>query len=225
MPFEHQFLDTVPEMEQITRPDGRVYRFDGKEYMSVTTMLGQMLNTEEHIQKWRARVGVKEANRITSQASYNGNVIHNICEQYMLNNPNYLKGEGVTPLQVNAFSKIKKVLDRNVDLVYGVEHMLYSDTYKAAGMSDLICRYRGLNCIVDFKNARKPKKLEWITGYLYQSSLYGHMVEEMYGLRMDGIVIIIAVEHDDVQVFQKIRAPIMKQFDKEWHEWRKVITQ
>ena len=40
---------------------------EGERYQSITTILSEL--TKADIQKWRARVGEKEANRIVAQAS------------------------------------------------------------------------------------------------------------------------------------------------------------
>ena len=210
MTFRHELLEQY-DIEQVTNDDGRYYLRNGEKYTSVTTYLGDLLDTKKSIDKWKDRVGAQEANRISSQAAKRGTVVHELCENYLLNQESV---DNVMPIHREAFSKIKPILDENVSVVRGIELPLFSKKYKLAGMTDLFCSWKSANCIVDFKTSRKPKKLEWITGYLFQSAIYGEMIEELYGIPVHGIVVIIAVDHNDIQVFKKPRKPIIEQFEE-----------
>ena len=86
--IEKQFNLQLSDLQKLPRRnvDGkRLYETpDGSFYPSVTTITGQM--TKKAIQEWRARVGEKEANRVTKKASSRGTSIHKLCEHYILNN-------------------------------------------------------------------------------------------------------------------------------------------
>ena len=80
---------------------------------------------------------------------------------------------------------------------------MYSDRLRAAGTSDLICKYAGKPTVLDYKTSSKHKKEEWIENYFIQSTAYALMVKERYDLDIEQIVIMIAVEGDNPQVFVK----------------------
>ena len=85
---------------------------EGERYPSITTILSEL--TKADIQKWRTRVGEKEANRIVAQASRRGTAVHSVCESYIKNQDEYLDGE--LPHIVELFRSIEPYLDR-IDMV------------------------------------------------------------------------------------------------------------
>jgi len=67
----------------------------------------------------------------------------------------------------------------------------------------LICLYDGKPTILDYKTANKAKQEKWINNYFIQSTAYSIMVKERYDIDIEQIVIMIAVDHDQPQVFVK----------------------
>ena len=58
-----------------------------------------------------------------------------------------------------------------VEEYYGSEvTMYYPGLY--AGSTDLVCSHNGVDAIVDFKQANRPKKKEWIEDYYLQIAAY-----------------------------------------------------
>ncbi len=110
------------------------------------------------------------------------------------------------PNNVEAFNKLKPLLDKSIDKVYALEASLYSDYLKVAGQCDLACVYEGKNTIVDFKTSAKWKKEEWIQNYFQQASMYAVMAEERTGIPFAQIAILISVADSPTpQVFVKKR--------------------
>ena len=107
------------------------------------------------------------------------------------------------PTTTSLFLDIQPFVDSNLEEVYGIEYPLYSDRLRAAGTSDLICKYAGKPTVLDYKTSSKRKKEEWIENYFIQSTAYALMVKERYDLDIEQIVIMIAVEGDNPQVFVK----------------------
>jgi hypothetical protein len=89
--------------------------------------------------------------------------------------------------------------------VYGNEVPLWSAKLKTAGRSDLLAGWNGINSIIDFKTARKKKSEEMILGYFIQATCYSIMAEELTGMKFPQIVIVMAVDHEDPQLFVKDR--------------------
>ena len=107
------------------------------------------------------------------------------------------------PTTTSLFLDIQPFVDYYVEEVYGIEYPLYSDRLRAAGTSDLICKYNGKYTILDYKTAGKRKKEQWIENYFIQSTAYGLMWKERHDLDIEQIVILIAVDGDLPQVFVK----------------------
>ena len=75
---------------------------------------------------------------------------------------------------------------------------------RIAGTCDCIAEYNGQLSIIDFKTSRKPKREEWIDDYFMQTFAYALMFEEMTGVEIKQIVILVAcTETFDIQVFKK----------------------
>jgi|TARA_A100001011_G_scaffold199283_1_gene207541 ATP-dependent exoDNAse (exonuclease V) beta subunit len=190
MKFLHEDVDLgYYDLEAVTTDKGRHYEDpDGNKYPSITTVLSIL--SEEAIQAWRARVGEEEANRISTQASTRGTKVHNIIEEYLKNNPDYLKDE--LPHNIQTFKDIQPILDECVTKIYRQEAPLYSKHLGVAGRVDLVGQWKGIDSIIDWKTSRKFKKKEWISSYFMQCAAYAIMWEERTGQPMKQLVVCIA---------------------------------
>jgi hypothetical protein len=201
--FEHKEIDLgYSDLDAETGPNGRKYFApNGVSYPSITTVLSIL--SEEHIQKWRARVGEEEANKISHRASTRGTAVHLIIEKYLDNVENF--DEEFMPNVVQNFKDVQPVLDERIGKIYMQEAPLYSDHLGIAGRVDCIAEFDGVLSIIDFKTSRKKKKKEWITNYFIQESGYAIMFEERTGIPIVNLVTIIAVDDEEPQVFVEHR--------------------
>lgn len=197
--FEHKEIDLgYKDLNAETGPNGRKYLApNGVSYPSVTTVLSIL--SEEAIQKWRARVGEEEANKISHRASTRGTAVHSIVEKYIDNEENF--AEGFMPNILDNFTAIKDILDTRIGAVYAQEAALFSDHLGLAGRVDCVGEFDGKLSIIDFKTSRKTKKKEWIEGYFIQESAYAIMWEERTGMPITQLVTIISVDNEEPQVF------------------------
>jgi len=196
--FEHEKVDLgYADLDANTTSNGRLYSTPSGGLPSITTVLSIL--SEEHIQRWRARVGEEEANKISHRASTRGTAVHSIIENYINNEENYQ--EGFMPNVVENFRAVQNVLDTRIGKVYGQEAPLYSDHLGVAGRVDCVAEFDGRLSIIDFKTSRKLKKEEWITNYFIQESAYAIMWEERTGMPITQLVTIISVDDEDPQVF------------------------
>lgn len=192
-------LDIV---ESTTTETGRVYKHpEGKKYPSITTVMSW--SKKDVIKKWRAAVGEEEANKVTRIATSRGTAIHDMCERYLRNNPNYCEDGNYT--RELEFASIKQILDQSVDDIYCLETALYSDHLGVAGKTDCIAHYNGQRAVIDFKTARKYKKKEHIDTYFMQATAYAIMFEELTQIPIPKIVIMINVAGEDTFVFEEKR--------------------
>lgn len=207
--FNHVEAPTLTELIAETTGSGRVYNTpDGNRYPSVTTILSEL--SKAGIAAWRKRVGAEEANRISTQAGSRGTKVHQICEDYLNNKPDYLDGQ--MPANVFTFKQIQPILDQYVDNIQYLEAPLYSDFLKTAGRVDCIAEFDGKLSIIDFKTSRKPKKKEWISNYFMQASCYAVMYEERTEIPVSRTVVIIAVDGSEPQVFVENRDNFIEEF-------------
>ena len=172
----------------------------GELYPSITTVLGEL--NKAAISAWRKRVGETEANKISGKASRRGTRLHSVCESYIQNKEEYLNGE--TPHIVELFKTIEPILER-VDNIQGVELALYSDHFGIAGRTDCIAEFDGTLSIIDYKTSNKIKKKEWCEKFFAQGAFYGIAYEELTSIPVPQVVIIIAVENEQPQLFVEKR--------------------
>lgn len=172
----------------------------GNKYVSITSLLGNL--SKQSIIEWRRRVGEAEANKISRQASSRGTRVHNICESYIQNQEGIL--EGVLPDAIDMFNSIVPLLDR-IDNIHVAEGALYSDDLGVAGRTDLIGEFDEKLSVIDYKTSRKKKTWEMCHAYFMQGAFYAHAYEELTGISINDIVIIMAVESDKPLLFRETK--------------------
>ena len=198
MKFIHENPYEIAKLEGVTKDGKRYYVTpEGNKYPSVTTVAG--IFAKDGILKWRKRVGEETANKITNQASVRGTAVHKICEDYINNDTDYLKGQ--MPSNIQSFNSIKPIIDDKIDNVIMQECPLYSDYLKVAGTVDCIAEWDNKLSIIDFKTSRKVKKREWIDNYFMQTAAYAVMFEERTKRPINQIVILITVDNEEPQIF------------------------
>jgi genome maintenance exonuclease 1 len=154
---------------------------------------------KEGLAKWKARVGHEEAEYQRNMAGKRGSAVHSILERFVNNEADFEKD--FSPFDRHTFKSVRSLIEKNLDEVYAQEACLWSDFLKVAGRSDLIGRWNMRRSIIDYKTSKRIKKLEWIKNYFMQGSCYAVMFEERTGIPIDQIVIIIAVDHEQPQIF------------------------
>ena len=186
--------------ERVEKADKRYYVTpDGNSYPSITSILAQQENLG--LEAWKAKVGEKEAKRISQESARIGTAVHQMAEFYLSNYAVRLDKEEKKIM--DTFNRLRFLLG-NINNIVGLEVPLFSDLLRVAGTCDCIADYNNRLSIIDFKTSRKPKKEEWIDDYFMQTFAYKLMFEEMTGVEIQQIVILVAcTESFDVQVFKK----------------------
>ena len=162
--------------KKFNRIDGekRVYQTGKIKVPSVTTILKQTQSEEKtkSLEKWRKRVGQKEAEKIRDDAGALGTALHKCLEKYILNKRD-LKYFDDTPLGRRARKMANIIIGRaffNLDEVWGCEVHLAGENY--AGTTDVVGIFDGKPAIIDFKQTNRPKREEWIEDYYLQLTAY-----------------------------------------------------
>ena len=166
----------------------RTYDVLGARLPSVTTILGKTKD-QKFLKDWKAKVGEHEAERIKNVSSARGTAMHKFLEHYIL-------GDGyddLTGLGQEAKAMAEKVIEIGlapVEEYYGSEvTMYYPGLY--AGSTDLVCCHNGDDTIVDFKQANRPKKREWIEDYYLQIAAYAMAHDYVHGSTINKGVIMV----------------------------------
>ena len=211
MIFNHVKLPELDfELEAKTTEKGRVYYTpSGKAYPSVTTVLGSL--SKEGIEAWRKKIGEEEANKISGRASRRGEALHLACEKYLLNEMDFKMKQQMMPNIKELFLQLKPYLDKHIGDVYSIEQPLYSDDLKIAGRVDCIANWDDEPAVIDFKTSTKEKLEQYIQNYFQQCTCYAVMFEELTGRPIDKIVVVIAVEDGQPQVFVRNKQAYLPQ--------------
>ena len=166
----------------------RVYDINNSRLPSVTTILGATKN-QQFIKDWKAKIGEQEADRIKNHSSKRGTAMHKFLESY-------IQGVGyddLTGIGQEAKPMAEKIIEVGltpVEEVYGSEVTLhYPGLY--AGSTDLVCLHNDMESIVDFKQANRPKKEEWIEDYYMQIAAYAMAHDYVYGSKIRQGVIMV----------------------------------
>ena len=151
--------------------------------------------------------------------------MHKFLEHYIL-------GTGyddLTGLGQEAKAMAEKVIEIGlapVEEYYGSEvTMYYPGLY--AGSTDLVCSHNGEEAIVDFKQANRPKKKEWIEDYYYQMVAYAMAHDQVHGSAIEQCVIMVCTPDLYYQEFKisgvdlrKAKHDFLKRLDR-YHELKR----
>ena len=173
---------------QINEHGSRTYDIGGYRLPSVTTILGRTKD-QQFLKDWKAKVGEKRAEEIKNYSSRRGTAMHKFLESYV-------EGVGyddLTAIGQEAKPMAEKVIEVGLAPVeewYGSEVMLhYPGLY--AGSTDLVCLHNGVETIIDFKQANRPKNKDWIDDYFLQIAAYAMAHDYVYGSRINKGVIMV----------------------------------
>lgn len=183
----------IPQIEELSARIVNGERWyttpDGRQYASVTTVLGA--KEKPWLEDWKNMLGQAKAKKETKRCADRGTAVHLLAERFLNNEEDPVKGE--PPLAKKLFNQIKFRL-KNIDNIRAQEVPLYSHTLRLAGRVDCVGEYDGVLSIIDFKTSNNNKDEEMVEDYFLQCTAYALMYEELTGEQIDDIVVIIAVE-------------------------------
>ena len=188
------------ELSKVTKNKKRHYETpDGRQVPSVTTVLSTTKDMT-HLHAWRKRVGVEKAQQITTESANIGTVMHRSLEKHV-------KGQDRKPgsnlIQQKAHTMANVIIDNglnDVSEVWGSEVSLYyPELY--AGTTDLVGVYKGEPAIMDFKQARKLKKKEWVEDYYLQLVAYSEAHNKQYDTQIKSGRVFICTQNNEFQTF------------------------
>ena len=175
-------------VSRTTEHGSRTYDVHGTKLPSVTTILDKTKD-KSYLDKWRARVGNEEAERIKNHSSKRGTSMHKFIEKH-------ITGAGyddLTEIGQQAKPMAQKIIDVGLTPIseYYVSEVTLHYPGLFAGSTDLVCIHNGKETIVDFKQSNRPKREDWIQDYFLQIGAYAMAHDYVHGSNIEQGVIMV----------------------------------
>jgi genome maintenance exonuclease 1 len=180
----------------------RHYSVNQENLPSVTTILKATESKEKKakLEEWKKRVGYKQAEVISREATSRGSSMHDYLEKFLLGKLNMdLLGDN-TREKMMADQIIENGLRNKLSEIWGCEATLYYPG-KYAGSADCIGIYENKETIIDFKQSNKPKKDEWIDDYYLQCAAYSLAHNKVHGSNIIQAAILLCTKDNIFQRF------------------------
>lgn len=171
---------------------------DGEKLPSVTTILDATKSEESKkaLREWRARVGEKQAQAITTEAAGRGTRMHKWIEDYIKTGT--LGEPGSNPYSIQSHKMAQSIIHQGLSKCnefWGTEVSLYFPKIYA-GTTDLVGVHDGSEAIMDHKQTNKLKKREWIDDYFIQLAAYANAHNEVYGTKIrKGVIFMCSADN------------------------------
>ena len=201
----------------------RKYLVNNQKLPSVTSILQQTKSDEDKaaLKNWIERVGPAVANKIKNEASATGTSMHSYLEDFLRGRINESFFESNEKYKNMAKEIIDKGIKGKLEEIYGVETVLvYPEKY--AGTADLIGVYQGKSVVIDFKQANKIKKSEYIQDYFLQLGAYTLAHDVVHGTQMEAGIILLCtkdilfqefkIEGAELEMYQNLFLGRLKKF-------------
>ena len=200
MQWNNKFI--YPKSTRSIVQGSRHYAVNQENLPSVTTILKATESEEKKakLAEWKNRVGHKQAEIISKEATSRGSSMHDYLEKFLLGKLNMdLLGDN-TREKMMADQIIENGLRDKLSEIWGCEATLYYPG-KFAGAADLIGIYENKETIIDFKQSNKPKKDEWIDDHYLQCAAYALAHNTVYGSNIAQAVILLCTKDNMFQRF------------------------
>jgi len=191
-----------PESIRSLINDERHYDIGNTKLPSVTTIL-QATQPEEKrksLEAWKQREGLEQAEKIKNEAANRGSIMHRVIEGYLLGQRHADLSDLGRQAGVMAEIIYNEGLKDHMQEIWGTEVTLYYPGLYA-GASDLVGIYDGRESIMDFKQANKPKRKEWITDYFLQLAAYATAHNQVYDTNINSGTILMCTKDNYFQKF------------------------
>jgi len=214
------------QLSRTTQDGARLYQTpDGQRVPSVTTVLDKTKpeDKKQALDAWRKRVGVENAQKITTEAANRGTRMHSYLEHYVKTGE--IKERGSNPFSWASHAMAEVVIQtglKNVDEFWGVEIPLFFPKIYA-GTTDGCGIHMGEECILDYKQTNKEKKREWIDDYFLQLVAYSLCHNEVYGTNIRKGVILMCVKPETDTMGNVLSKPLYQEFVLEGKEYDKYV--
>lgn len=182
----NRILEISADSKQITMPDSRYYRRNGKYYPSLTYVLSAYPKGK-YFEDWLKKVGYS-ADHIVKKAGAEGTQVHEMIESYLEGEElNFLGANGRPLYHPDVWQMFLRFVDfweEYKPTLIEQEVHLFSDVLKVAGTCDLVVELeidgKTELWIIDHKTSNHMQ-----TTYELQIAVYAQMFKECYGKEAD----------------------------------------
>ena len=183
-----RLLEISDDYQQVTMPDSRYYRRNGKYYPSITHVLSTYPKGK-YFEDWLKKVG-HASEYIVKKAAEEGTQVHEMIEDWLNGKEiTFLYPDGNPKMPSHVWHMFLRFVDfwetYNPTLIEAEVH-LFSDEIKVAGTCDLVCEIeidgKMERWIIDFKTSNHLQ-----TTYDLQGAIYAQCWEECYGKKIDRV--------------------------------------
>ena len=176
-----------------------LYAYGGHKLPSVTTVLNATKDTS-FLKTWIERVGVEQAEKIKNDSATVGNSLHKTCEFFLKNKMLHSPKNSLESKGYEMGYKLINTFFKNINEVWGSEvSIYYPEIY--AGTIDMVGVYDGEPTVIDFKQANKPKKEEWVDDYFHQLAAYAMAHDRLFKTEITTGRVLMAVQDGSIQEF------------------------
>ena len=199
MIFEHcNYLGDL-ELNKKETKGIRLYNLPNGDWVPSITSVTSFYN-RQIFAKWRQRIGVEEANRITKKATARGTDFHEAAQAYLENKE--LNWDDYLPATQFMFHHAAPYLDK-INNIHAIERTLYSEYLGLAGRVDCIAEYEGELAVIDFKTSEKIKPEKWLENYFVQEMFYASAYYELTEIPVKKLITIMVTPGGEVKIFDK----------------------
>ena len=198
-------IKNIYPYKDLKRNDGGIRTYetaDGIKFPSVTSILSATQSEEKKmgLEKWKKRVGSKEAARIKRDASKVGTSMHKYLENYLLDR-GYIDDTRIGRIARPMAKEIIKKGLVDLEELWGSEvHLYYPELY--AGTTDVVGIYKGKPAIVDFKQTNRPKQESWVMDYKLQLAAYAMAHNILFDTKINTGIILMCSRDRYFQKFE-----------------------
>ena len=199
MTFAHcNYLGDI-ELTKRETPGCRLYQLPDGNWVPSNTSVTSFYNRDIFV-KWRKKIGIEEANRITKKATARCTDFHEAAQAYLMNLE--VDWEEFKPLTKFMFHHAKPYLDK-INNIHAIERTLYSEYLGLAGRVACIGEYEGELAVIDFKTSEKIKPEKWLENYFVQETFYAAAYYELTGIPVKKLITLMVTPGGEVEVFDK----------------------
>ena len=178
----NRILEISDDYQQITLPNSRYYRRNGKFYPSITYVL-RYYPKGKFFEDWLKKVGYS-ADYIVKKAGEEGTQVHEMIEEYLNGEEmNFLSPTGSLLYDPNVWQMFLRFVEwweTYKPTLIETEVHLFSDEWRVAGTCDLVCEINDELWVIDFKTSNQIH-----TTYELQTAVYTKCYEECYEKKVE----------------------------------------
>ncbi len=189
----------IPAISSITTESDRLYITPDGDFPSVTTILSATAYNP-FLEKWRENVGHEEAERIRTEATDKGSLVHEALENILQTGDHSYIENYPRELKLTVINMLQFVKKYNIKIL-AQEMPLWHKELRYAGRCDAVGIVGGRLTLIDWKTSKKKKPEAWVKDYKLQCSAYVLAHNNLFEQKIEQFLIVIGVFDGTLQHF------------------------